>query len=308
MNGEGIVPDRNVQMAEASLLQRQFGFNFVAMELFGQKLGIDLSTDQFRPEFDSNLNAHIDARDMNAIIFNNDSGSPVSTQATLMPVENGAASDGVGEAEPTVIIKLSDLSFSVYQNPDQRADVNADKLVTPLDALLVINTLNHDGPRSLDVTLGGSNTAEGENEPSALIAPPFFDVSGDNMITPLDVLVVINNLNTNGARQAGSISVGGEGESLMGDELASLPMVVDVIASPNAGPGLAAATVPRFIASDGGSSGEGTSDRAYPLVKPSADPLHLEVFGDESHLGDSLDPEAGLLDMLAEDVAEVWTT
>ena len=63
---EAIVTDRNVQLAETAMLQQHFGFNAIAQELFANRLGIDLSTDQFRPEFDANLNGHIDPMDMDA--------------------------------------------------------------------------------------------------------------------------------------------------------------------------------------------------------------------------------------------------
>jgi hypothetical protein len=62
-----------------------------------------------------------------------------------------------------------------WQNPDQSVDVDASGLVTPLDALLVINRLG----TALPTTAG---------------APPFVDVNGDNQVSPLDALLVINRL------------------------------------------------------------------------------------------------------------------
>ena len=71
-------------------------------------------------------------------------------------------------------------------------DVNADGLVTPLDALLVIIEINALGPHGLTVLPGGT-------------APPLFlDVSGDDFLGSLDALLVINYLNAGGA---------GEGEA-----------------------------------------------------------------------------------------------
>ena len=52
--------------------------------------------------------------------------------------------------------------------------MNGDSLVTPLDALLVINFLNG-------------------NRAAAAVRP---DVNGDGVVTPLDVLLVVNHLNS----------------------------------------------------------------------------------------------------------------
>ena len=65
-------------------------------------------------------------------------------------------------------------------------DVNSDQIVTPLDALMVINYLNSSADRSV-CSLGG------EGESLALL-----DVSGDSWISPLDALLVINHLNAEG--------------------------------------------------------------------------------------------------------------
>jgi subtilisin family serine protease len=67
-----------------------------------------------------------------------------------------------------------------WQNPDDRHDVSNDGLVTPRDALLVINRLNYGGG------LPSLQTAQ---------PPPFYDVNGDNYLSPLDALLVINELN-----------------------------------------------------------------------------------------------------------------
>ncbi|MCA9131826.1 MAG: cadherin-like domain-containing protein, partial [Planctomycetales bacterium] len=65
-------------------------------------------------------------------------------------------------------------------------DVNQDFLVSPLDALLVINALNQGGSRSF-----------GEGEVSAEMVAKL-DVNGDNYLSPIDVLTVINRLNAEG--------------------------------------------------------------------------------------------------------------
>ena len=65
-------------------------------------------------------------------------------------------------------------------------DVNCDNNTTPIDALLVINALNQDGPRS------ANDGPEG-------LAP---DVNGDGNISPIDALMVINDLNSEGEDDA----------------------------------------------------------------------------------------------------------
>ncbi len=82
-------------------------------------------------------------------------------------------------------------SGSPWNNELFPEDTNKDGVVTPLDALLVINQLNLSGSQSLDG--------------SSITTPPFLDVTNDRILTPLDALFVINYLNLNG--------IGGEGEA-----------------------------------------------------------------------------------------------
>ena len=69
-------------------------------------------------------------------------------------------------------------------------DVNNDGVVSPLDALLIINYLNAGNPTKVSITAAGS---------------PSYDVNASNEISPLDALLIINLLN---AKEAN-----GEGES-----------------------------------------------------------------------------------------------
>ncbi|MEM7317022.1 MAG: dockerin type I domain-containing protein [Planctomycetota bacterium] len=70
---------------------------------------------------------------------------------------------------------------SVWQNPVEPLDINADQQISPLDALLVINNLGvfPDGVPPQ----GMANTN------------PYVDPTGDGIVTPLDALVVINQVN-----------------------------------------------------------------------------------------------------------------
>lgn len=76
--------------------------------------------------------------------------------------------------------------FSANHNYLIAEDVNQDFVVSPIDALLVINALNSGGSRSF---------AEGEIS-SGLSEK--LDVNGDNILSPMDALSVINRLNAEG--------------------------------------------------------------------------------------------------------------
>jgi hypothetical protein len=85
------------------------------------------------------------------------------------------------------------------QNPIEPFDVNHDGLVTPLDALLIINALNAGEP------LSGVDTP-----PPGMALLPFLDSSGDNLLTPLDAVLIVNYLNA-GQVAAGEAPGGDEG-------------------------------------------------------------------------------------------------
>ncbi len=70
-----------------------------------------------------------------------------------------------------------------FQNSVFAYDVDGDFVVSPLDALTIINKLNFQGAGSLEGQL--RETSDG-----------WVDVDGDNYLTPLDALSVINLLNT----------------------------------------------------------------------------------------------------------------
>jgi hypothetical protein len=69
-----------------------------------------------------------------------------------------------------------------WTNPDNALDVNGDGMVTPLDALIVINHLAR--------IRQGLDQWERPREPGE----GFVDVNGDSRLTPIDALIVINRL------------------------------------------------------------------------------------------------------------------
>lgn len=95
-----------------------------------------------------------------------------------------------------------DVFISDFWNHVRPNDVNGDGSVSPIDALLVINQLNATGTRQVSGTtltsdqLAGSSP-EGEGEPG-VGETAYYDVNNDGYISPLDSLLVINDLNAEG--------------------------------------------------------------------------------------------------------------
>jgi hypothetical protein len=82
-----------------------------------------------------------------------------------------------------VIIKDDDEALS-YHNSVEPTDVNGDRLVSAIDALIVINELNARGNRVLP------------SPPTPKTPWSFYDVNNDGRISAIDALVVINRLNS----------------------------------------------------------------------------------------------------------------
>ena len=99
---------------------------------------------------------------------------------------------------------------SLFQNPNNKYDVNADTFVSPIDVLVLVNLLNSQGPSIPVSTLPGP--------------PDYVDVNGDGFASPLDVVELINFINS----QGGSGSGEGEGNSvsLVGIQSAPAPELV----------------------------------------------------------------------------------
>ena len=126
---------------------------------------------------------------------------PVEDGATYVLHVAGQASPS--EFETTLQLDVPDPTSPpperprYYTNITNPLDTNADGFVSPLDALMVINSLNNNGQVS-----GGAGLL-------------FLDVTGDELLSPRDALCVINYLN-----RRGSGSGEGEGEG---------PPVVDLV-------------------------------------------------------------------------------
>jgi hypothetical protein len=95
-----------------------------------------------------------------------------------------------GEVEDYLVTILT----NPWQNQSNRFDVNNSGAVSPVDALLLINYIN-------------ANPGQPDLAVPKPITMPFLDVSGDGLITAVDVLEEINELNRL------NTSPGGEGEA-----------------------------------------------------------------------------------------------
>lgn len=105
---------------------------------------------------------------------------------------------------------------SLYQNPNNKFDVNDDSFVSPIDVLVVVNLLNAQGP---------SVPVDGLPGP-----PDYVDVNGDGRVDPIDVLELINFINSGGNGSGGE----GEGAWVVGIQAAPPVEMVRAAESRNA--------------------------------------------------------------------------
>lgn len=82
------------------------------------------------------------------------------------------------------LIKIRGEILFPWQNPANSLDVNNNGTVEPLDALLLINSINDDGSRMLPVPPVAPD-----------LPPPYLDPSGDNHLSAIDALMVIDAIN-----------------------------------------------------------------------------------------------------------------
>lgn len=191
----------------------------------------------------------------------------LGTDSFIYTVSDGRG----GTADATVSI-----SVVGWQNPNNPLDVDNDTFVVPQDAAILINELNFPTIISPNGKL-----------PTATATPTYFyDVNGDQYLSPSDVLRVVNALN---AVVPGG---GGEGEAdfyAAWDDLASLT-------TPRSDLPMPAAVAPTVTGSLG-------------LVRPLVDANLVPATSEDSPTGSVVtdDEETeDLLEVLGSDIAQAW--
>jgi len=132
-----------------------------------------------------------------------------SSAGGLLPT--GSAPDG--EVEDYVVTLGSTNPWQNSPNP-LNVDNDAADLVTPLDALIIINELNN--PQFSDLDTGALPIPAPIPPGASSEAPFFYDVNGDGFIAPIDALVVINVLNSMASSQ-GSVAASTVAASTVAD-------------------------------------------------------------------------------------------
>ena len=112
----------------------------------------------------------------------NHGAGAVGTRSFSYTVADG--NGGIGTA--TVTISSGDTVVSEWQNPENHLDVSNDGVVSPMDALIVINRLNRE--------LGAAplTDADSRSTNNSII---YMDTNGDRFVSPVDVLNIVNYLN-----------------------------------------------------------------------------------------------------------------
>ncbi|MGE0759878.1 MAG: hypothetical protein AB7O38_22880, partial [Pirellulaceae bacterium] len=182
---------------------------------------------------------------------------------------NSAAVDGDGPdpapandtSSVTVVVNVTPDPFP-WQNVRDPFDVNNDRAVTPIDALVVVNELNVPKFRN---TLGQLPL------PPPVPTHPFLDVSGDNFVVPGDVLQIVNFLNS---------LAGGEGEGESAAAASDRSLVENVVSR------LATGSVPT-VPESSDRARTATADTWDPhwLLSPLYPVTSLEVLGSRDGTG-----------------------
>lgn len=186
--------------------------------------------------------------------------APVPVSRIRYNVTNINIGGGSGEGE-------------VLHNALLPADVNGDGIVTPIDALSIINKISYD--RS-----GGSG------ESAANLPNLFADVNGDGEVTPLDALIVLTYI---GSAQRGDVPI-----DLI--QLSALSPNADGVIPVDSYAALSELLSGRYAGSSGEAEGEGPVDSTASVALSAP---QVPTTGDD-------DEEDSLLGLLADDVASLW--
>jgi len=182
---------------DVSLILGDFDHNQVVnqfdLALFVPRLFTSPGDGNYDPEFDLTGDGPVDQFDL-AILLSRLYQPVWASESMGGSGSSGATSDcgiwsicettvrGAECIDPSQIVAEAESSHP-WQNNRSPEDVNGDGSVTARDVEIVINEINARGASDLPVAA--------EQTPQV-----FLDVSGDNRLTPLDVLQLVNRLNT----------------------------------------------------------------------------------------------------------------
>jgi hypothetical protein len=191
-----------------------------------------------------------------------------------------------------------------FQNSPNANDVNNDNFVSPIDALIVINFLNSWNP------ITGGNTQLPPQPPLPPLDPTgggvagqgrFIDVNGDGLLSPIDALLVINELNRQIAGGEGEPAPEGEGPSQVVAATASQPLAMAAAEGPSIPAVLLAS--PDIVIEERvvASSDSGAEDPTW--LTGGADPLELALLAaDDRNDDDAIGGALGLADLADGDI------
>lgn len=182
-----------------------------------------------------------------------------------------------------------------WQNLVLPTDVNGDGVDSPLDALIIINELNTNGPRELD---------DG-------VIDAFLDVNGDGIVSPIDVLLVINRLILKASSGEGEFTATAPPSENSVRDVAPISPNVSAIAT---SPLIALDAIVDNIAPTPHAAQELPAQGAFDVITATAghrppDTLASANIGTDLALRGELEDDefADLLHAIADDVAPLWS-
>ncbi|WP_145220074.1 dockerin type I domain-containing protein [Planctomycetes bacterium TBK1r] len=178
-----------VEKAEALVLSKSFAVSPVLRRSYEQRLGASLDVLAEDPTLDQNANGIVDAADLMALRTNLESAADVVWAELGEPIEHLETDQPLRARDPDEI-RFGDLSLRMLTNSVLSRDVDNNGMVTPRDALLVINQLARSESGGIDF----SNLPLGSATSTFALPKYLVDVNGDRRVSPLDVLLIINDL------------------------------------------------------------------------------------------------------------------
>jgi glycosidase len=164
-NGEGGQPNVTVRLLDAAntivastLTNSSGGYKFAS-----------LVPGSYRVEFVLLAGAAFSPAGQGSDATLDSDANPVNGRTNLVALAFGQTIDSLDAG-----LNLTS-SGTPWKNAANRFDVDRDGKVLAIDAVLIINELNATGPRGLPI-------------PTTSAPPPFYDVSGDDFLTPLDAI------------------------------------------------------------------------------------------------------------------------